>query len=46
MQNDILQVVLRLENNQHIFSVLQKNEHLYKKITVLQFIIVDVIRAN
>lgn len=46
MQNDILQVVLLLENNQHIFSVLQNNEHLYKRIIVLQFIIVDVIRAN
>lgn len=46
MQDDILQVALLLENNQHFFNVLQNNEHLYERIIVLQFIIVDGIRAN
>jgi len=46
MQNDILQVTLLLENNQHFFNVLQNNEHLFKRIIVLQFIRIDVIRVN
>lgn len=46
MQNDILQATLLLENNHHYFSVLQNNHYLFKRIIVLQFIVVDVIRVN
>lgn len=44
-QNDILQVILQLANN-ILFNVLQNNEHLFRKIVVFQFIIVDAIRVN
>lgn len=44
-QNGILQVILLLANY-ILFNVLQNNEHLFKKIVVFQFIIVDRIRVN
>ena len=46
MQNDILQVTFLLENSKRFFNILQNNEHLFRRIIVLQFIIVDVIRVN
>lgn len=46
MQNGILQVTLLLENNQHFLNVRHNNEHLFKRIIILQFIILDVIRIN